>query len=209
MEMELSPSVGSLFVVVMKDHAIGGRHDAVPQLPALSNRATQERIRDPMGRRARRADRRGRRCDATSTDRNWAATAAWTGRLRGPRQDDHDDGGPMKFLMLHYFDENKLDFGKEPDDSDPADRELRDWVSELESTGVKLHGGHLRPVREAVTLRIRAGERLLTDGPFAETKEQIAGFDVLECESLAEAIELAYRHPSVRAGTLELRPFWE
>ncbi len=115
----------------------------------------------------------------------------------------------MKFLMLHYFDENELDFGKEPDDSDPADRELRDWVSEMESTGVKLHGGHLRPVREAVTLRIRAGERLLTDGPFAETKEQIAGFDVLECESLAEAIELAYRHPSVRAGTLELRPFWE
>jgi hypothetical protein len=115
----------------------------------------------------------------------------------------------MKFLMLHYFDENELDFAKEPDDSDPVDRELRDWVSEMETSGVKLHGGHLRPVREAVTLRIRADERLLTDGPFAETKEQIAGFDVLECDSLAEAVELAYRHPSVRTGTLELRPFWE
>jgi hypothetical protein len=115
----------------------------------------------------------------------------------------------MKFLMLHYFDENEIDFENEPDESDPVDSELRDWVSEMESTGVKLHGGHLRPVREAVTLRIRADERLLTDGPFAETKEQIAGFDVLECHSLAEAIELAYRHPSARAGTLELRPFWQ
>jgi hypothetical protein len=115
----------------------------------------------------------------------------------------------MKFLMLHYFDENELDFDSEPDDNDPDERELQDWVSEMESTGVKLHGGRLRSVREAVTVRIRGDERLLTDGPFAETKEQIAGFDVLECDSLAEAIELAYRHPSARAGTLELRPFWE
>ena len=60
-----------------------------------------------------------------------------------------------------------------------------------------------------MTLRIRAGEQLLTDGPFAETKEQIAGFDVLECDSLAAAIEIASRHPTARSGTFELRPFWE
>jgi hypothetical protein len=115
----------------------------------------------------------------------------------------------MRFLLLHYFDESELDFSAEPDDGDPAERELQAWVAEMESTGVKLHGGRLRPVSEAVTVRIRDGKRLLTDGPFAETKEQIAGFDVLECDSLAEAIEVAYRHPSARAGTLELRPIGE
>jgi len=115
----------------------------------------------------------------------------------------------MKFLLIHYFDETELDFSAEPDDTDPPALELQAWVSEMESAGIKLYGGRLRPVSETVTVRIRAGERLLTDGPFAETKEQIAGFDVLECDNLAEAIEAAYRHPTARAGTFELRPFWE
>ncbi len=115
----------------------------------------------------------------------------------------------MKFLLLHYFDETELEFSAEPVDADPAERELRDWVAEMEAMGVKLHGGRLRPSAEAVTLRIRAGERLLTDGPFAETKEQIAGFDVLECDSLADAIEVASRHPTASTGTFEIRPFWE
>jgi hypothetical protein len=116
----------------------------------------------------------------------------------------------MKFLLLHYFDESDLDFSSaELDEADPAEREVVAWVNEMEATGVKLTGGRLRPVKDAVTLRIRAGERLLTDGPFAETKEQIAGFDVLECESMAAAIEIASRHPTARSGTFELRPFWE
>jgi hypothetical protein len=115
----------------------------------------------------------------------------------------------MKYLLLHYFDESELDCPAEPDDTDPTERKLVAWIAEMESTGVKLHGGRLRPSTETVTLRVRAGERLLTDGPFAETKEQIAGFDVLECDSLAAAIEVASRHPTARAGTFELRPFWE
>jgi hypothetical protein len=115
----------------------------------------------------------------------------------------------MKFLLLHYLDENEFDMSAEPDDSDPVERELQAWVTEMESTGVKLHGGRLRPVREALTVRVRDGERLLTDGPFAETKEQIAGFDVLECDSVDEAVEVACRHPTARAGTFELRQFWQ
>jgi hypothetical protein len=120
----------------------------------------------------------------------------------------------MRFLLLHYFDESELDFTAEPatgelDATDPGEDELEAWVTEMETTGVKLHGGRLRPASEAVVLRIRAGERLLTDGPFAETKEQIAGFDVLECDSLAQAIEVAARHPTARWGTFEVRPFWE
>jgi hypothetical protein len=115
----------------------------------------------------------------------------------------------MRFLLLHYFDESELDLAAEPDDTDPEELDVQAWVAEMEATGVKLHGGRLRPSSEAMTLRIRAGERLLTDGPFAETKEQIAGFDVLECDSLAEAIEVASRHPTARSGTFELRQFWE
>jgi hypothetical protein len=114
----------------------------------------------------------------------------------------------VKFLLLHYFDESELDFDAEGETT-PADRELDAWVEEMETAGVKLHGGRLRPTRETVTLRIRDGDRLLTDGPFAETKEQIAGFDVLECDSLETAIEIAARHPTARSGTFELRPFWE
>ena len=55
----------------------------------------------------------------------------------------------------------------------------------------------------------RTGEVLISDGPFAETKEQIAGFDVLECASLDEAIEVAVKHPVARFGSLDVRPFWQ
>ncbi len=113
----------------------------------------------------------------------------------------------MRVLLLHYFDESELSFDELSPADTAADRELDAWVSEMDATGVRLSGGRLRPTAESVTLRIRGGERLLTDGPFAETKEQIAGFDVLECDSLEHAIEIASRHPTARAGTFELRPF--
>jgi hypothetical protein len=115
----------------------------------------------------------------------------------------------MKFLLIHFFAESDLDFSAEPDEDDPLERELQAWLTEMRASGVELHGGRLRPASEAVTFRIRAGERLLSDGPFAETKEQVAGFDVLECDSMADAIEVAARHPSARRGTFELRQFWE
>ena len=72
---------------------------------------------------------------------------------------------------------------------------------------MKLGGGGLRPAREARTVRVRDGEVLVTDGPFAETKEQIAGLNVLACASLPEAIEVTSRHPIASIGTCELRPF--
>jgi len=69
-------------------------------------------------------------------------------------------------------------------------------------------GSRLSPVSDATTVRVRGGEVLLGDGPFAETKEQIAGFDVIECADLDEAIEVASKHPVARFGAVELRPFW-
>ena len=84
------------------------------------------------------------------------------------------------------------------------------WVDEMEGRGILLPGGHeLRPVSDARTVRIRRGEVLISDGPFAETKEQIGGFDVLDCASLDEALEVAAKHPVAALGAIDVRPFWE
>jgi len=72
--------------------------------------------------------------------------------------------------------------------------------------GMRLFGGRLRPDRDTTALRLDGDELMITDGPFAETKEHLAGFDVLECASLEEAVELAAHHPAVGKGTIELRP---
>jgi hypothetical protein len=83
------------------------------------------------------------------------------------------------------------------------------WVQEMDARGVRKFGSRLRPVSDATTVRVRGGEVLLSDGPFAETKEQIGGFDLLECEDLDEAIEVASKHPGAKFGTIEVRPLWE
>ena len=83
------------------------------------------------------------------------------------------------------------------------------WVREMDGRGVRQLGSRLRPVSDATTVRVRSGELLVSDGPFAETKEQIGGFDLLECRDLDEAIEVASRHPAAKSGTIELRPLWE
>jgi len=67
-------------------------------------------------------------------------------------------------------------------------------------------GAVLRPTRETKTMQVRRGDLLVSDGPYAETKEQIAGYAVLECESLDEAVEVSSRHPTAKIGTFELRP---
>jgi len=82
------------------------------------------------------------------------------------------------------------------------------WVDDTDSRGVRLYGSELEPPDAARTVRVRESRAIVTDGPFAETKEQIAGFDVLECDDLDEAIEVARRHPMARLGVLEVRPFW-
>jgi hypothetical protein len=82
------------------------------------------------------------------------------------------------------------------------------WVAEMNGRGVRLYGSELEPPGSARTVRVRDSRAIVTDGPFAETKEQIAGFDVLECADLDEAIEVASRHPMARLGMLEVRPFW-
>jgi hypothetical protein len=89
-----------------------------------------------------------------------------------------------------------------------AEDTIEVWGEEVERRGMALHGDRLRPVEDAKTVRVRGGELLVTDGPFAETKEWIAGYDVLECADLDEAIEIAAKHPMARFGRVEVRPVW-
>jgi hypothetical protein len=89
----------------------------------------------------------------------------------------------------------------EPDDVEP-------WVNDLDSRGIRLFGDRLRPPSDATTVRVRGGEVMSTDGPYAETKEWMAGFDIIECADLDEAIDIAARHPMAAYGMVEVRPFW-
>jgi hypothetical protein len=114
--------------------------------------------------------------------------------------------------MIHCVDESAVDWW----DAEPADPESEDetravetWDAEMHARGVLVGGGFLRPTSSATTLRVRDGKVLVSDGPFAETKEQIAGFCVLECTDLDEAIEVASSHPTALIGTFELRPYAE
>jgi hypothetical protein len=83
------------------------------------------------------------------------------------------------------------------------------WAKEMDERGVRLHGARLRPAAEATTVRVRDERLAVSDGPFAETKEQVGGYDLIECANLDEAIEVASRHPVARFGTVEVRPLWE
>ena len=112
----------------------------------------------------------------------------------------------MKYMMLVCVDESVVLSPAERAEM-PAATEA--WVNEMDGSGVRLLGNQLQPVRDATTVRVRDGEVLVADGPFAETKEQIAGFDIIECSDLDHAIEVAAKHPVARFGSLEVRPFWQ
>jgi hypothetical protein len=86
---------------------------------------------------------------------------------------------------------------------------VREWVAEMDKRGVRVEGHPLRPVTDATTLWPHNGGTRVQDGPFAETKERIAAFDILECADMAEAIEVAAKHPAASIGAVELRPVWE
>lgn len=91
---------------------------------------------------------------------------------------------------------------------EPADANPEAWVAEMDRRGVRLQGDRLGLADSATTVRVRGGELSITDGPFAETKEQIGGYDIIECADLDEAIEIASKHPVAKFGAVEVRPFW-
>ena len=110
----------------------------------------------------------------------------------------------MKYMMFVCTD-------TEPDTDRAPEPDIEAWVAENDASGRRLDGHELAPVSAATTVRVRNGELLVSDGPFAETKEVIVGYDLIECADLDEAIEVARTHPMARSGRIEVRPFaeWE
>ena len=90
----------------------------------------------------------------------------------------------------------------------PAEDNIEQWVAEMDGRGVRAFGDRLRPAEDATTVAVRDGQLFVTDGPFAETKDLIGGFDVITCADLDEAIEIVSSHPMARFGAIEIRPFW-
>ena len=115
----------------------------------------------------------------------------------------------MKYLMFVCWDAERMDAQVEPDPNALPDvEEPFPWVDDLQAQGIWVTGDQLAPPRRARTVRVRNGKTLVTDGPFAETKEAIGGFDLLECDSLEQAVEIAATHPNAQGGTIEVRPLW-
>jgi hypothetical protein len=79
------------------------------------------------------------------------------------------------------------------------------WVKEMTDRGVRLHGDAIRPAAEGTGVSRRAGKVVTTDGPFAEAKEQMGGYDMIDCRDLDEAIEIASKHPVAAIGIVEIR----
>lgn len=112
----------------------------------------------------------------------------------------------MKYLLIHAADETLFESG--PDLGPEEATRLAAWVEEMVARGVLVHGDRLRPTSNATTVRVTDGDVMVVDGPFAETKEQITGYDLIDCADLDEAIEIASKHPTSSHGTIEVRPLW-
>ena len=109
----------------------------------------------------------------------------------------------MKYLCTIYGDESQMASAT----PEQVNEMLEAYGAFGQEAGDAILGGEgLQPTSTATTVRVRDGERMLTDGPFAETKEQLGGFYLLECNSLDEAIELAAKIPGARFGSVEVRP---
>ncbi|WP_240220100.1 YciI family protein [Rheinheimera hassiensis] len=108
----------------------------------------------------------------------------------------------MKYLCLVYSDEDTLH--SLPDS--PDDSECLAYAEKIHGSGRMQAAEALQPVSTATTIRVRSGKVSITDGPFAETKEQLAGFYLVEAHDLNEAIQIASGIPAARVGSVEVRP---
>ena len=114
----------------------------------------------------------------------------------------------MKYLMLICWDAERMNAQTEPDPSEAREEISFPWLDDVQARGIWVTGDQLAPPRRARSIRVRDGKTIVTDGPFAETKEVIGGFDIIECGSLDEAVEIAAGHPNAEGGTIEVRPLW-
>jgi hypothetical protein len=111
----------------------------------------------------------------------------------------------VKYMLLVYGDENALDDAER----EACYKESTQLANDLHAAGQYLAASPLYPTTTATSVRIREGRRLVTDGPFAETREQLGGYYLIEAKDLDEAIAVAARVPLARLGTIEVRPVIE
>ena len=108
----------------------------------------------------------------------------------------------MRYMLLIYLDEQALS----ADEREQCYRESTQLAQQLDAAGQYLAASPLEPTSTATSVRVRKGKRVVTDGPFAETKEQLGGYFLIEASDLDEAITIAARIPMARRGTVEVRP---
>jgi len=111
----------------------------------------------------------------------------------------------MKYMLLIYLDEQALSETERQE----CYAESTQLAQQLHSTGQYVAANPLHPIAMATSVRMRGGKRLVTDGPFAETREQLGGYFLVEANNLDEAIGIAGRIPMARTGTVEVRPVIE
>ena len=111
----------------------------------------------------------------------------------------------MKYMLLVYLDEQALS----DTEREHCYIESAELARELSTSGKYLASSPLHPVATATSVRVRNGKRLVTDGPFAETREQLGGFYIIDAKDLDEAMSIAERVPPAKVGTIEIRPVLE
>ena len=109
----------------------------------------------------------------------------------------------MKYLLLMFANESEA-----PEDMSGMYEAWTAYMNEANAAGVMLSNGGVAPGSSATTVRVREGKSLITDGPFAETHEQFGGYSLIECENLDEAIRWAEKIPTVKYGSIEIRPLY-
>src|SRR5258706_2208532 len=114
----------------------------------------------------------------------------------------------MRYILLVHHNEEVLDSLSKTDLQRMREESVR-LANDIKVTGNYLDAAPLQPVSTAVSLRIREGKRLLTDGPFAETREQLGGYFFIDARDLDQALDIAARIPGARIGTVEIRPVVE
>jgi hypothetical protein len=134
--------------------------------------------------------------------RSWASDAHGDPRELDAKLERPLPGGTSRYLLMMSVD--GIPGTAEQEDSILDDGER--WVSQLEDRGIAIYGHALAHADAATTVRVRDGETLLSDGPFAETKEFVGGFQIIECGDIEEAVRIASDHPLARVHRIEVRP---
>ncbi|MBI5409623.1 MAG: transcription initiation protein [Nitrospirae bacterium] len=107
----------------------------------------------------------------------------------------------MQFLLIICHD----------DDFRPSERlfsDIKTWIEEMSSRGIRVYGNPLRPADDAITVRVRNGKLARTNAPFANSTEKMCAYELMECGSIEEAVEVASKHPMAKAATIEVRQVW-